>query len=194
VQETLYLGSSPQFGAMHFRLEGQSETYMTSELTQFDASANASTWIDTSYQSVTQEDVGRMTLENNNGTFVLEKNDEGNWILADLGEDETLDETQVTSLLRRAAAVTMKAPLGREERPSYGMDNPNATVTLETDEKTVTLRVGAQDADTANYVVKSSESPYYVHVAEFGVSALVENGRDAFLQEPPTPEADSSES
>jgi hypothetical protein len=193
-QETLYLGSSPQFGAMHFRLEGQSETYLTGELTQFDADATASTWIDTSYQSVTQEDVTRMTLENSNGTFVFEKDEEGNWTLVDLGDDETLDETQVTSLLRRAAAVTMKAPLGREEEPSYGMDAPNALVSLETNERTVTLRVGAKDADAASYVVKSSESPYYVHVAEPSVRALVENGRDAFLEEPPTPEAESSQS
>jgi hypothetical protein len=193
-KETIYLGSSPQFGAMHFRQDGQSETYLTGELTSFDANASASAWIDTSYQSVTQEDVTRMTLENSNGSFVFEKDDEGNWTLADLGEDESLDETQVTSLLRRAAVVTMKAPLGREERPSYGTDAPNAVVTLETGDKTVTLRVGAKDADAASYVVKSSESAYYVQVAEASVKALVENGRDAFLEEPPTPDAESSES
>jgi hypothetical protein len=191
-QETLYLGSSPQFGAMHFRLEGRSETYLTDELTSFDANARASAWIDTSYQSVTQEDITRLTLENGNGTFVFEKDEEGNWILVDLAEDETLDEAQVTSLLRRAAVVNMQAPLGREEQPSYRMDDPNALVTLEAEEATVTLRVGAKDADAASYVVKSSESPYYVRVAESGVKALVENGRDAFLKEPPTPEAESS--
>jgi hypothetical protein len=193
-QETLYLGTSPQFGAMHFRLEGRSETYLTGELTRFDADATASTWIDTSYQSVTQEDVTRMTLQNSNGTLIFEKDGEGTWTLVDLGEDETLDETQVTSLLRRAAVVTMRTPLGREGQPAYGMDTPNAVVLLETAEKTVTLRVGAKDDDAASYIVKSSESPYYVHVAESSVQALVENGRDAFLQEPPTPEAESSES
>jgi hypothetical protein len=193
-RHTLYLGSSPQFGAMHFRQGGQSETYLTSELTSFDANASASAWIDTSYQSVSQEDVTRMTLENSNGSFVFEKDDEGNWTLVDLAEDETLDETQVTSLLRRAAVVTMKAPLGREGRASYGMDDPNAVVTLETGDKTVTLSVGAKDAEAATYVVKSSESAYYVEVAEASVRALLENGRDVFLQEPPTPTAESSES
>ena len=193
-KETLYLGSSPQFGAMHFRQEGQSETYLTSELTSFDANASASAWIDTSYQSMTQEDVTRMTLENSKGTLVFEKDSEGNWTLADLAEDETLDETQVTSLLRRAAVVTMKAPLGREGQSSYGMDDPNAVVTLETGDKTVTLRVGAKDDEAASYVVKSTESAYYVQVAESSVRALVENGRDAFLQEPPTPAAETSDS
>jgi hypothetical protein len=67
-------------------------------------------------------------------------------------------------------------------------------VTLETADRTVTLRMGAKDADAGSYVVKSSESPYYVQVAEVSLRALVENARDAFLQEPPTPEAESSES
>ena len=106
--------------------------------------------------------------------------------------DILLDEGQVTSILRRAVVVTMKAPLGREDQPSYGMDAPNAVVTLETPEETVTLRVGARDADASSYVVKSSVSPYYVHVAEFNAKALVENGRDAFLQEPAAPEETSS--
>ena len=191
-KETIYFGSSPQFGAMHFRLEGQSETYTTGELTRFDADPSASAWIDASYQSVTQEDVTRMTLENADGTLVFEKAEGGNWTLIDLAEGETLDEAQVTTVLRRASAVTMVAPLGREEQPSYGMDTPNAVLTLETPGETVTLRVGARDEDTSSYVVKSSQSPYYVHVAEFNVNALVQNGRDDFLEEPPTSEGESN--
>jgi hypothetical protein len=112
--------------------------------------------------------------------------------MADLGAAETLDEAQVTAVLRRASSVRISKPMGREERPSYGMDDPNALVTLETDEKTVTLRVGAKDPDEASYTVKSSESDYYVAVAETSVKALVENGRDAFLKQPPTPEGESS--
>lgn len=194
VEHTLFLGSSPQYGAVHFRVEGQSETYLTDEVSTFDAAATPSAWIDTTYQSVAQADVKRVTLENANGTFVFEKDDEEGWMMADLGEGEMLDEAQVTAAVRRASSVSMKRPLGKEERPSYGMDDPSALVTLETDEGTVTLRVGARDADDASYVVKSSESDYYVAVAETSVQALVENGRDAFLQEPPTPEGESSDS
>ena len=108
-----------------------------------------------------------------------------------LEEDETLNQAQVTPLLPRAASVSMKRPLGKEERDAYGMDEPSAVVTLETADKTVTLRVGAEGADDASYVVKSSESDYYVHVAATSVKALVDNGRDAFLKEP-TPETESS--
>jgi hypothetical protein len=67
-------------------------------------------------------------------------------------------------------------------------------LTLETEEKTVTLRVGAEDSEDASYVIKSSESDYYVTVADTSVRGLVENGRDAFLEAPPTPEAESNSS
>jgi len=192
MKETLYLGSSPQYGSMHFRLEGQSETYLTNELTTWDVSATSSSWIDTQYQSVAQADVTKMTLENENGTFVFQREDEETWTMRDLAEGETLKQTQVGSVLGRAATVRMKAPAGREERSSYGMDDPNAIVTLETADKMVTLRVGARDADDASYVVKSSESDYYVHVNETSLKPLVESDRQAFLEEPPTPEAESS--
>ena len=189
---TVYLGSSPQYGSAHFRLDGQSETYLTSDLSTFDVNATVSTWIDPSYPTAAQEEVSRMTLENANGRLEFEREEEDTWTLADLGEDETLDQAQVTAIVRRATSVSMREPLGTEERPSYGMEAPNAVVTLETEEKTVTLRVGARSSDEAGHVVKSSESDYYVVVADTSVSALVENGRDAFLKAPPTPEGESS--
>jgi len=193
-EHTVYLGSSPQYGSVHFRLDGESETYLTSELSTFDANATASAWIDPTYQSVVQEDVDRITLENTNGTFVFEREGEDGWTMTDLGIDQTLDQAQVATVLRQAGSLRMKRPLGTEERPSYGLDNPSAVLALETDENTITLRVGARDPDDASYVVKSSESSYYVLVAETSVRALVENGRDAFISEPPTPEGESSES
>ncbi len=191
-RHTVYLGTSPQYGSAHFRVEGQSETYLTSELSAYDANATIAGWIDSSYRSAAQEDVNRFTLENASGTFVFEKEGDESWTMAGLGEDETLDQAEVRRVLQRASSITMRKPLGREEDPLYGMDDPSALVMLETDEKVVTLQVGAKEPDDAGYVVKSSESDYYVSVAESGVRALVENGRDAFLEQPPTPEEESN--
>jgi hypothetical protein len=127
-----------------------------------------------------------VTLENTNGTFTFTKDDEGKWTMDGLAADETLDQTKVTDLVRRAASVNMTSPLGKEEKASYGIDEPNAVATLETEDKTVILSVGAKDSDNS-YVVTSSESPYYVRVSEYSVKDLVEKTRDDFLQLPPTP-------
>ncbi|MDH4136910.1 MAG: DUF4340 domain-containing protein, partial [Anaerolineae bacterium] len=184
---TLYLGSSPRYGATHFRVDGQSETYLTSELSAWETKTDAASWVDTVYLSVPQDDITKLTLENANGTFTFTKDDEGTWTMDGLAADETLDEAKVTSLIQRAATVNMIQPLGKEEQAAYGMDEPNAVVTLKTGDKTITLRVGAQDPTDKSYVVISSESPYYVRVSEYSVKSLVEDTRDDFLQVPPTP-------
>ena len=186
-KRTLYLGSSPQYGATHFRVEGQSETYLTSELSTWETKADAASWVDTAYLSVPEDDIIKMTLENANGTFTFTKDDAGIWTMDGLATDETLDEAKVTSLIQRAATVNMIQPLGKEEQAAYGMDQPNALVTLETGDKTVTLRVGAKEPDANRYTVISSESPYYVRVYEYSVKDFVETTRDDFLQLPPTP-------
>jgi hypothetical protein len=96
-EHTLYLGSSPSYGATHFRLDGQSETYLTSDISNWETNATASSWVDTGYQNVPQADVTRLTVENGNGTFVFIMDDEGNWTMEGLAEDETLAETKVTA-------------------------------------------------------------------------------------------------
>jgi hypothetical protein len=186
-KHTLYLGSSPAYGATHFRVDGQSETYLTNEFSTWEVKADAASWVDTAYLSVPKDDITRMTLENTNGTFTFTKGDEGKWTMAGLAADETLDEAKVTSLIQRAASVNMVRPLGTEAQAAYGMDKPKAVVTLETKDKTITLRVGAQDPTDNSYVVISSESPYYVRVSEYSGKDLTEKAHQDFLQSPPTP-------
>lgn len=184
---TLYLGSAPSYGTIHFRVDGQSEVYLASDITTYDTNATVSSWINTTYLSITQDDVTAMTLENGNGTFAFARGGEGDWMMEGLAADEALNDAQVNAVLRRGAFVTMVEPLGKTEQPGYGMDVPSAVVTLATAEKTVTLRVGARDPADNSFVVISSESPYYARIAEFGAKELVEFTRDDFLQTEPTP-------
>jgi hypothetical protein len=186
-KHTIYLGSSPSYGATHFREEGRDETYLTDQLSTFEASPEADSWIDTSYLAVTVEELTRMSLENANGSFDFTKDEEGNWTMAGLVSDETLDQTQVGNVVRRGASLNMVAPLGKEELDDYAMQQPNAFVTLETADETITVRVGAQDPDDNSYVVASSDSEYYVRVSEYGVKDLVESTREDFLEVPTTP-------
>ncbi len=183
----LYLGSSPSYGATHFRLDGQSETYLTGDISTWEANAKAPAWIDTAYVSVPQEEIARLTLENQSGTFNFAKDDQGAWTLAELAAGDILDQTKVDALARRVASVNMVAPLGKTESDAYGMGAPSAVVTLEAGDRTVTLRVGTKDPSDNSYVVISSESPYYVRVAEYSVGDLVEESYDDFLQVSPTP-------
>jgi hypothetical protein len=192
----VYLGSAPSFGVAHVRADGQDEVYLTSDLSAQDAGVEASSWVDTSYFSVPQEEVVAVTVENAQGT--LEFNREGeSWTLASLAADDTLNEGMARSFVNRAISISLLRPLGREDLEAYGMQEPNAVVTIVAQpeggaEKTYTLWVGAQDSEDSGYVVKSSESPYYVQVREFSVQDIVEKGYEDFIEVPPTPTSEEA--
>jgi hypothetical protein len=139
---------------------------------------------------VPQDEIVAFTLENQNGTFEFQKEGE-EWTMAGLAEDETLNASSVTSLLSRATSLRMLRPLGTEPQPSYGMDAPGAVLVLHTrspegTETTYMLHVGGRGQDNS-YIVKSSDSPYYVLVAEYTAQDWVEKDREGFLELPPTP-------
>lgn len=186
----LYFGTSPTFGAAHVRLDGENEVYLTSELSAQDAGILATDWVDSSYVSLPPEEVTAFTLQNAQGTFEFARDGEA-WSMAGLTGDEVLNENAVQTLLSRATTVRLQQPLGATEAPEYGLDDPGAVVSLETNSgETHTLRVGAQDAEDNSYVVAWSGSPFYVRVSEFSVRDFVEKTRDDLLQQPaPEPEA-----
>jgi hypothetical protein len=189
----LYVGTAPTFSATHIRVAGQDEVYLTSDLSTQDLGVEATAWVDRTYLEVPQDEIVAVTLENANGRFDFTKTGD-TWTMAGLAADEMLNTSAVTSLVSRARLVTLLAPLGKEERASYGLDNPQAVVTLQTQSaeggsRTYTLWVGAQDPETKRFVIKSSESAYYVQVNEYSAQDFVAKTRADFLQVPtPAPE------
>lgn len=186
----LYLGSPAGGTSAHVRADDQAEVYLANNLSSWDVSAQASGWIDTLYFTVPQTATVALTLENQNGVFEFEKEGE-NWTMAGLAEDETFNPSSLTSLLSQASSIQMTAPIGKEKEASFGIDQPQATVTLKTkdgdQEKTYVLRIGAKDPEDSSYVASSSESPYFVRVAEFTGNNFIDKTREDFLELPPTP-------
>lgn len=192
----LYLGSSPSYKAIHVRADGQDEVYLASGLSTLEAKTHASNWVDTQYFSVIQDQIVALTLENQNGRFEFEKDAAGTWTMKDLAADETLSQYSVSGLVGRAASMRMLRPLGKTEQADYGLQDPNAVVTIQTrddegNEATCTLRVGAQSAEDDSFVIISSESPYYVRASAYMAKDFVEKGREDFLEQP-TPEPETT--
>ena len=198
-QRVIYLGSSPSYGTIHVRAEGENEAYLTGAVSSWEVNATITSWIDTSYLSVASEDLVALMLKNPNGQWSFEKDGEGNWTMVDLPAGEMLDESGVTALVNQARWMNMVRPLGKQADASYGLDQPAGTLTLQTADRTITVAIGAKSAEDNTYVVKSSESPYYVRVSEYSVQGLLEKSREDFILEPtpvpeevtPTPEDES---
>ncbi len=186
-QMILFLGSSPSYGATHVRLDGQDETYLTSDLSVWEANATVGSWIDTSYLSVPQENLLALTLQNANGTFAFEKDSEGNWTLAGMQEGDEPNAAAITTVVSRASTLNMLRPLGVEDKEAYGLARPQATITLQTAGGAVTWQVGSKSTEDNSYVVKSSQSPYYVRVSEFTIMDLLNKTQADFIQQSPTP-------
>ncbi len=197
VVSTFYLGSSPNYGVIHIRLDKQNQVYMVSDLSLTDVGAQAAGWVDAVYLSIEREQVVELTLENANGEFVFTRSENASagaddriWSMAGLGEGETLSQNSVTALLNRVSTLRMIAPVGKQELPKYGLQYPRALVTVKTRDAegnthTVVLRVGAKDAESNQYTVIASTSPYYVRVAEYAVQDFIEKTHQDFIEPPP---------
>lgn len=200
VLETLLIGSSPNPSGTHVRRATRPETYLTGELASWEVNPEARNWIDTRYVTLDRAEIASMTLVNKNGQFEFTKESEGNWLMADLAEGEELEQSQLNALLSRISSMRMTEPLGQIERADYGLQTPQAklTVIVEDSEdqstKSYTLLVGNQDPENDRFTVKWSDSEYYVTVEAFNVEKMVNDTREDFIKEPPTPTPGGEES
>lgn len=196
--ETLLVGTAPNPRATHVRRAGQSETYLAGNLASWELAASARGWIDTTYVTLNRNELTRIVLENNNGTFTFEKGEDDTWTMADLPDGQEFDTANFNPILNQIVNLRLVKPLGTAEKPEYGLDNPQATLTVtitgeDGSTQTHTLRVGAQLTDGDDYVVKWSDSPYYVSVAGYSVENMINRTQDEFIKTPPTPTPDSEQ-
>ena len=204
---TLYVGSSPTASVTHLRVGNQDSVYLNQEFSSQDANVGATSWVEAKYFEIEQDDVIRLRLQNGEGDLIFRKVG-NNWKLIQPNEDENveLDQAAINSLKRKASSLRMVRPLGKEAKEEYGLEDPKATVTIvtqkelepeetaETDEseseieksekpqserQTYTLTLGNELDD--GFVVKVSESEYYVVVSNFNASDFVEQSKEDFI-------------
>jgi hypothetical protein len=191
--QTVYLGSQAGGSSVHARLAGKNEVYLANGPATWEANADLLSWINPVYLGVNASDVTGLSLKNKNGEFALTKDAQGQWQLAGLGSGETLDANKATALVIAATSIRMTKPLGKTEDPAWGLEQPTAVVTMQVKSgdqtKPVTLTIGSQDAADTSYVVKSSESEYYVRVADTSVQDFVSRDKAAFLAAAPAPQS-----
>jgi septal ring-binding cell division protein DamX len=194
----LYLGSSPTMGSTHFRLAGQDEVYLTGDLNSYAVSPQASAYIDTQLISQTAADIKQMTVQNPQGQMTFTRDEKDDWVVQELGPDQPTDSTQLSSLITRLTSLSMIRPLGKEAKPDYGLNPPQAVVqwTLQPSDgeaQDFELQIGVKD-DNNDYIVKFSGSPYYVVVTSFAVEDFVsKTPTDFVLQPTPEPQATPSQ-
>lgn len=197
-RSTLYIGTAPRIGATHVRAAQQTAVYLADSLSSADADTAISNWIDTAYFRATEAEILSLKVSNANGTLTFTQDETGQWQMDGLRDGESFNAGQLFAMLPSVTNLHMVEPLGETELPAYGIDRPNAVLTIVSSAEgenslARTLSIGAKYEEGLNYVVKSSESPFYVLASGYNVERFIETTRDGFLvaDEPaPTQEGD----
>lgn len=184
----LFVGSSVGSRSSHVRLGDADEVYLANGISSWQMSATENSWIDTVYLKIEKDDITHVLLRNDNGVLEFDKDEEGVWSLAGV-EAAEFNEAKLTTLLNRVSSLRMSKPLGREEKPEYGLAQPAATVTVTTKvgedgEDTYTVKVGARASDEDDFVVRSSTSNYHVEVSKWTAEEFTKQKREDFITTP----------
>ena len=182
----LYIGTTAGTGAGHVRVDGEDEVWTVDGVAPWQVAADRADWVDPVYLRVESDRVAAFELVNAAGRFRFERSD-GGWTSPVPGAGEVLDQDRVTAFVDRVSTLRMRRPLGTEPPGDYGLAERAAVVRLalspdgDGEARTLELLILAGGDDDYDYVVKSSDSEYYVEVPSFTLADLVDAGRSTFV-------------
>ncbi len=169
---TLLLGTASNYNTVHVRADNADAVYLANDLAAWEAPVAPNSWWESSYVQVNPADLTGLTLKNGHGNFTLTKGEDRRWHMA--GDDRELAAPAVQNFLAAATRITLTEYLGTAGQEEYGLQGPAATLTLDSPDTTVTITVGAHDATSGAFYVKSSASPFFVTVASTAIEPLLE--------------------
>ncbi len=185
---TFYVGSAPNTLATNVRRGDNDNVYISGDIQASDLHTDLANWIDTQYVAVPAEQATALTIENAQGKLEFTRVNTTTWELKGLAASESFTEANFTTTLTRLSGLNMVKPLSKTAKAEWGMDKPQATVTIASqDGQSIALQIGAKEGE--NYVVKSSAADYYVEVASFSVESFINEGRERYVGAPPVPAA-----
>ena len=182
----LYVGTTAGTGAGHVRVDGEDEVWSVDGMAPWQVAADRSDWVDPVYLRVEADRIAAFELVNAAGSFRFERSD-GEWTSPVPGAGEVLDQDRVTAFVDRVSTLRMRRPLGTEPPVDYRLAERAAEVrlALSPDEDgeggSLELLILAGGDDDYDYVVKSSDSEYYVEVPSFTLADLVDADRSTFV-------------
>lgn len=182
----LYIGTTAGAGATHVRLGGTDQVYLTDQLTSYDADAAVNNWVNVEYVKTEYADINYLTFSNANDTVEFQMDAAGEWTMSGLVGDQVFNPNNLSSMLNRLTILNLLEPLGKTEKPEYGMATPSATIffkthNADTGDQEITIVVGALNPDGNAYYVKSSTSEYYVLVSSYNLDSFVNRTKNDFL-------------
>jgi hypothetical protein len=183
---TIFLGTSPSNKTLHVRADGENEVYLVNDFSAWEVQSASASWWRGKYLGLSPDDIKGISLSNNQGSFTLERDADKKWHLA--GRQEAVSEEAAKELLAKVANLSVLKYLGREEKKEYGLQQPAASLVIRLQEGgEKTLRIGPENKDEKNHILKWEASPFYVSAAAYVVEPLLEKKAESL----PAPEKES---
>ncbi len=194
-KEVIYFGSSPTTGNIHFRLNGNTEVYLTNALTSAQISTSIASWVDTVLFQVSSGSVKKIEITNNAGEFIFEPGSESVWSGQPLEEGYQFDQSKWSSLLSGFTSLRFFEPVSKSEKTEYGFETPQAVMDIEYGTEanpslSGKLVIGSQD-ELGNYYVAWSESEYIYLIPSYNAERYVNLTADDYSSSIATEESDN---
>ena len=180
----LILGTSPNYQITHVRRADEDRVYEVRGLGVYDVRAEPGSWIDKTLVEVAADRLLSLELTNAEGSFRLDKGENG-WTVAAPAGDLQLDQDKVDTLVRAATSLRLAEPVGPVDPEVHGFDEPSATLVLRYSAGTaedeaapveeITVSVGRKldDPETQRYVTRSG-FPFTGTIWDSSVTSLTE--------------------
>ena len=178
VLATLYLGTSPGFRQIHARADGDEAVYAVA-FNAFDAPARPDDWADRQVLHLHEGDIAAIHYPD----FTLQRDDQGQYTLADAGDSERLDVGAARKLARRIADLGFLGVLGRQAPAGVDLDHPALRFTVDRrgDKAPLTYALAPLPAPKAtskdgkkkvedtprDWVLKRSDLPWHLKLSSF---------------------------
>ena len=180
----LYLGGSGGADTVYVRRAGEDRVFLGLGLNSWELSTQISTWLDSSYVNVPQDDVLEISVHNANGSFTFVRAGAG-LVFTDLAEGEQFEDTKMPIILRNAATIRLLEPLGLAALDAYELAAPQVRVDVryrklvavdETAEEESNSQAAEGVAETSADEMVEAEPEYTEEAFSLAFGAVLEDG------------------
>ena len=170
----------------HVRLDGADDVYTTREVGVWNVAADARGYLDVSYVEVDRTAAVSVTVKNAHGTLNFSKPD-GAWRLAELGPETEQDASAIGAVVNALTRVSVYAPVGRELKADYGLDDGTEVTVAWIDEDDVTNSIRyviGTAADERSHYAKADDHSHVVTIAKWTAEQATTKKSTDFVKKP----------
>ena len=186
-----FVGTSPAFRQVHARKKGTDEV-VSLEISGYELDGKLTTWLSKSMASVPQDQIAEIIFPK----FTLirvektEKTKES-WQLNDLGDGEKMNTTEAEDLARKVRDFTVQDLVDPKVAEPLFVEKPALSFSLKRKDGKDLSYTFVQATDKEAYILKRSDSDFYMSIHSLPVESLQKVHRANLLEKPEVVGAES---